>query len=269
VVDLLLVRWLKRPPVPRILRDFTTLALALTVFMFALRGTLGVNLSSLLATSAMISVVLGLALQDTLGSFFAGLALQMEAPLAIGDWVKIGENIGMVTQVSWRTVRIVSLDDDEYTFPNSMVTRSALANFSRPTPAHRCHIAVRIPYRHPPNLVIAALTEAMRSAPRLLANPPAHAVVWEFEESSILYRARYWIGDYRRVNTIRSDVSTRIWYALRRAGIEHAAPVRMLRGSPADTVTGRVAASALNVDIFSPLTDAERDFLAGSLHCAT
>jgi CRP-like cAMP-binding protein len=150
-----------------------------------------------------------------------------------------------------------------------MVTRSALANFSRPTPAHRCFIAVRIPYRHPPNLVIAALTEAMRSAPRLLANPPAHAVVWEFEESSIVYRARYWIGDYRRVNTIRSDVSTRIWYALRRAGIEHAAPVRMLRGSPADTLTGRVATAALNVDIFSPLTDAERDFLAGSLHCAT
>lgn len=270
VVDLFLVGWLKRPPVPRILRDFTTLALALTVFLFALRGTLGVNLSSLLATSAMISVVLGLALQDTLGSFFAGLALQMEAPLAIGDWVKIGEHIGMVTQVSWRTVRIVSLDDDEFTFPNSMVTRSALANFSRPTPAHRCFIAVRIPYRHPPNLVIVALTEAMRSAPRLLANPPAHAVVWEFEESSIVYRARYWIGDYRRVNTIRSDVSTRIWYALRRAGIEHAAPVRLLRrGSPADTLAGRVAAAALNVDIFGPLTDAERDFLAGSLRCAT
>jgi small-conductance mechanosensitive channel/CRP-like cAMP-binding protein len=269
VVDLLLTGWLKRPPVPRILRDFATLALALTVFLFALRGTLGVNLSSLLATSAMISVVLGLALQDTLGSFFAGLALQMEAPLAIGDWVKIGENIGKVTQVSWRTVRIVSLDDDEYTFPNSMVTRSALANYSRPTPAHRCFIAVRIPYRHPPNLVIAALTEAMRSAPSLLANPPAHAVVWEFEESSIVYRARYWISDYRRVNTIRSDVSTRIWYALRRAGIEHAAPVRMLRrGSSADTVTGRVAATALNVDIFSPLTDAERDFLASSLSSA-
>jgi CRP-like cAMP-binding protein len=150
-----------------------------------------------------------------------------------------------------------------------MVTRSALANYSRPTPAHRCFIAVRIPYRHPPNLVIAALTEAMRSAPSLLANPPAHAVVWEFEESSIVYRARYWISDYRRVNTIRSDVSTRIWYALRRAGIEHAAPVRMLRrGSSADTVTGRVAAAALNVDIFSPLTDAERDFLASSLSSA-
>ena len=62
LVDLLLVGWFKRPPVPRILRDFLTLALALTVFLLALRGTLGVNLSSLLATSAMISVVLGLAL---------------------------------------------------------------------------------------------------------------------------------------------------------------------------------------------------------------
>ena len=96
------------------------------------------NLSSLLATSAMISVVLGLALQDTLGSFFAGLALQMEAPLAIGDWVQIGEHQGKVSQVSWRTVRIVSMEDDEFTFPNSLVTRSTLVNFSRPTAAHQC-----------------------------------------------------------------------------------------------------------------------------------
>jgi CRP-like cAMP-binding protein len=167
-------------------------------------------------------------------------------------------------------VRIVSLDDDEFTFPNSMVTRSALANFSRPTTAHRCFIAVRIPYRHPPNLVIGVLAEAMRSTPRLLAKPPAHAIAWEFEESSIVYRARYWISDYRRINTIRSDVATRIWYALRRAGIEHAAPLRMLRrGTPADTPAGRVGAAALDVDIFSPLTSAERDFLAESLRSAT
>ncbi|MHB8834739.1 MAG: cyclic nucleotide-binding domain-containing protein [Candidatus Methylomirabilia bacterium] len=269
LVDLILVGGLKRPPVPRILRDFVTLALALTVFMLSLRGTLGVNLSSLLATSAMISVVLGLALQDTLGSFFAGLALQMEAPLAIGDWVQIDEHQGQVSQVSWRTVRIVSMEGDEFTFPNSLVTRSTLVNFSRPTTAHLSFVAVRIPYRHPPNQVIAALVESMKNTPGVLADPPAHALVWDFDESQIVYRARYWIGDYRRVNYIRSDVGARLWYGLRRSGIENAFPVRLLRReTPGDDRGEPVSAAMLGVDIFNPLTAAERDSLASCLRLA-
>jgi len=269
IIDLILVGWIKRPPVPRILRDFMTLALALTVFLLALRGTLGVNLSSLLATSAMISVVLGLALQDTLGSFFAGLALQMEAPLAIGDWVQIGEHQGQVSQVSWRTVRMVSMDDDEFTFPNSLVTRSTLVNFSRPTSAHRCIVDLRIHYRHPPNQVIAALVGAMRDAPNVLADPPAHALVWEFDDSHIVYRVRYWINNYRRIYYIRSDVSARIWYVLHRAGIEHAYPMRMLRRESPDSDPGApVDAAMLTIDIFSPLTAAERDNLAAGLRRA-
>jgi small-conductance mechanosensitive channel/CRP-like cAMP-binding protein len=269
LVDLLLVGGLKRPPIPRILRDFVTLALALAVFLFSLRGTLGVNLASLLATSAMISVVLGLALQDTLGSFFAGLALQMEAPLAIGDWVQIGVHQGKVSQVSWRTVRIVSMEDDEFTFPNSQVSRSTLVNFSRPTAAHQCYVAVRINYRHPPNQVIAALVAAMQDIPGVLANPPAHALVWEFADSHLVYRARYWIGDYRRINYIRSEVGARIWYALRRSGIENAYPVRLLRREPPGTGPAeRVDAAMLQVDIFSPLTTAELGTLAVRLRRA-
>ncbi len=269
LVDLLLVGWLKRPPVPRILRDFVTLSLALTVFLLALRGPLGVNLSSLLATSAMISVVLGLALQDTLGSFFAGLALQMEAPLAIGDWVQIGEHVGKVTQVSWRTVRIVSMEDDEYTFPNSLVSRATLVNFSRPTTAHQCFVAVRIHYRHPPNQVIATLVDAIRNTPNVLADPPAHALVWEFEDSHIVYRARYWIGNFRRINYIRSDVGGRIWYGLRRNGIENAFPVRLLRRESPTADRGlQVNGGMLDVEILNPLTAAERESLAACLRRA-
>ena len=267
--DLLLVGWLKRPPAPRILRDFVTLTLALTVFLLSLRGLLGVNLSSLLATSAMISVVLGLALQDTLGSFFAGLALQMEAPLAIGDWVQINDHVGQVSQVSWRTVRIVSMESDECTFPNSLVTRSTLVNFSRPTPAHQCFVVVRVHYRHAPNQVVAALADAVRHTPGVLVNPPVHALVWEFADSQIVYRARYWVSDYRRVNHIRSDVGARIWYGLRRAGIENAYPVRLLRREPgAAGQAGRVDAGMLNVDIFDPLSAEERDCLAARLRRA-
>jgi small-conductance mechanosensitive channel/CRP-like cAMP-binding protein len=266
IVDLVLVGWLKRPPPPRILRDFVTIAIALSVFLASLRGLLGFNLSSLLATSAMISVVLGLALQDTLGSFFAGMALQMEAPLAIGDNVQIGEAQGTVVQVSWRTVRILNLDRDEVTFPNSLVTRSTLINFSRPTPAHLCHVEVLVPYRHPPSRVLAVLTEAMRDLPGVLPDPPCHALVWSFTESALVYRARYFIADFRRINFIRSDVGARLWYALRRAEIEQAYPVRVhLPENRAEDPGDRVAEALLKVDILGPLSAAERAGLAEQL----
>jgi small-conductance mechanosensitive channel/CRP-like cAMP-binding protein len=267
--DLLFTGWLKRPPVPRILRDFLTLALALAAFLALLRGTLGVNLSSLLATSAMISVVLGLALQDTLGGFFAGLALQMENPLTIGEWVQIGEHLGQVTQVSWRTVRLCSMETDEITIPNSLVTRSTLVNFSRPTVAHQCFVEVRLGYEHPPNEVIAALAEAAGATPGVLAAPAAHALVWAYGESEIVYRARYWIGDFRRINYLRSDVGANIWYRLRRAGIANAYPSRVLRPAPAEPpadAAARHAGAALGaVDIFAPLSDSERGRLAERL----
>jgi CRP-like cAMP-binding protein len=255
--------------VPRILRDFASLAVALAVFLIALRGTLGVNLTSLLATSAMISVVLGLALQDTLGSFFAGLALQMEAPLAIGEWVRFGEHEGRVTQVGWRTVRIETLDGDEITFPNSLVTRATLQNFSRPALAHRDVVPVRLSYRHPPHEVLASLTEAMRGVPGVLGDPPAHAALWEFGESEVHYRARYWIDDYSRANLIRSEVATRIWYRLNRDGIDHAFPARVLKpeapGPTGEELTRRTAAALLAVDFFAPLTEPERLTLAARL----
>jgi len=270
LVDALLVGWLNRPPPPRILRDFATVAFALAVFLLSLRGMLGLNLSSLLATSAMISVVLGLALQDTLGSFFAGMALQMEAPLAIGDNVQIGEHLGTVVQVSWRAIRLLNLDRDEVTFPNSLVTRSTLINFSRPAPAHLCAVEAHIHYRHSPNLVIAALTEAMRGVPGVLDDPPCHALVWSYAESAVLYRARYFIADFRRVNYIRSDVGARIWYALHRAGIENAYPVRVHRTESQDGDAGdRVNAALLKVDILGPLTPDERSALADRLRPLT
>jgi CRP-like cAMP-binding protein len=109
----------------------------------------------------------------------------------------------------------------------------------------------------------------MRDVPGVLQRPLPDAVVWEYGESEVLYRVRYWIDDYSRVNLIRSEVAARIWYQLRRLGIEHAFPARVLKPDapgPAPEDLGRRTVAALKgVDLFDPLTDAERLALAGSL----
>lgn len=272
LVDLLLVRLLRRPPPPRILRDFVTVGVALAVFLVSLRGTLGVNLSSLLATSAMISVVLGLAVQDTLGSFFAGLALQMESPLCVGEWVQVGEIEGRVSLVGWRSVRIVTLDGDEITFPNSLVTRSTLVNFSRPARAHRAFLQVGVDYSHPPEEVLDALTDAARGIRGILETPSAQTFVWEFGASEIVYRVRYWIDDYAAAKHIRSELASRVWYRLRRSRLDIAYPSLVLRRpepEPGREDRVRRAARALaTVDLFQSLSEEERHALASRMRPA-
>jgi CRP-like cAMP-binding protein len=109
----------------------------------------------------------------------------------------------------------------------------------------------------------------MRDVPGLLGTPPPHALIWEYGESEVVYRARYWIDDYSRDSPLRSDVASRIWYRLRRDGIEHAFPARVLKPDPPcpspEDVERRTAAALRGVDLFEPLSDAERLALAGRL----
>jgi small-conductance mechanosensitive channel/CRP-like cAMP-binding protein len=269
LLDLLLGGWLRRPPtVPRILRDFLTLLVAILILFLALRGNLGVNVTSLLATSAMLTVVVGLALQDTLGSFFSGLALQMERPLAIDDWIRVGDQEGQVTQVTWRAVRIRTPEEDEVTIPNALLARSVLLNYSRPTLAHMHVVDVRVPFDQPAQKVMAVLEEAMRRTPGVIGNPAPHTLLWQYGPTEIVYRARFYIDDYRRVNRIKGAVGTSIWYALNRAGIPIPVPEMVLRrpqpGPRVDPLA--VATAALDTaPIFGPLSEAERRSLAARL----
>src|SRR5262249_14177533 len=74
------------------------------------RNDFGVELTPFLATSAVVGAVVGLALQDTLGNLFAGIALHTEAPFRVGDWVRVGDRDGRVEQVSWRAMRLRTWD---------------------------------------------------------------------------------------------------------------------------------------------------------------
>ncbi|HSQ19245.1 MAG TPA: mechanosensitive ion channel domain-containing protein, partial [Blastocatellia bacterium] len=80
----------------------------------------------LIATSTVVSVVIGLALQDTLGNFFAGLSLHIEQPFHILDAIRIGDTLGRVESVTWRTTTIRTNNNTTIIFPNSRVARDPL-----------------------------------------------------------------------------------------------------------------------------------------------
>ena len=87
----------------------------------------------LLATSAVGAVVVGFALQDTLGNFFAGLAIQIEKPFRVGHWIRVGGREGQVQEVTWRATKLRTKDGQFLIVPNSVISKDAILNYSEPT----------------------------------------------------------------------------------------------------------------------------------------
>src|SRR2546430_1487005 len=129
--------------IPRLLRSLLAWAGTFVVAAVVLRLEYRLNLSSLLATSALLSVVLGFALQETLGNLFSGLTLHAEQPFDQGEWVSFGKWRGKVLDVGWRSTRLVTSDHDEILVPNGLISREVVVNHSRPTAQDCVELSVR------------------------------------------------------------------------------------------------------------------------------
>jgi len=207
--------------------------------------------------------VVGLALQDTLGNLFAGIALHSEAPVHVGDWVRVGDRDGRVEQVSWRAMRLRTWDGDTLTVPNNEVARHAVLNYSHPRAAHSRTIGVGVNYHTPPNRVIGVLRRVLEQV-GLPAEPPSTVRIVGYHDSAIHYEIRYYFAAYEDYRRFESELFRLIWYHFRRHGIEIPFPVRdvfLHRAAPAvpsrETPAERLERALRTVDLFRPLSDDE------------
>lgn len=186
----------------------------------------------LLATSAVTSLVLGLALQPILGNFFAGLVISVERPFRINDWVRFEGTEGQVVSINWRTTHLRTRDNDNLVVPNSTIAGQDVLNFHYPHPLHMERIYVGAHYRHPPYLVKTAMLDAARRARGVLDKPSAEVFLHDFDESSITYELRAWIEDFAAKPAIINRVRSYIWEEFRRHGITIPFPIRTLEIEP-------------------------------------
>jgi len=148
--------------------------------------------------------------------------------LGINDWIKVGESVGRIAEIKWRSTLLWTEEGDLLIMPNSQLLDAEVLNLSRPDVVQREEITVGFHYRHPPNTVKQVLLHAALDAPHVLASPAPDCIVADFADSAITYKLRYWINDYTHHAIIASDVRTRVWYAAQRAGLEIPFPIRTL-----------------------------------------
>jgi len=211
---------LARRELPRILRDLVhSVAYLITAAIVLTRSE--VDVTKVFTASVLTTAVIGLALQETLGNIMAGLALQLERDLEVGDWVKIDDKVtGRIREVRWRATTVVTKNGDLVLIPNGVIARSLITNFSRPTTAHRQWISMRVHFRHPPAKVRDVVVEAVRAQSFVRADPAPDCILLDFKDDASTYACRYWMDDFQRDDASDSAVRSAIWYALHRAGME-------------------------------------------------
>jgi small-conductance mechanosensitive channel len=192
----------------------------------------GFDLGPLLATSAVTSLVLGLALQPILGNFFSGLVISFERPFRINDWIQLGSVEGRVVDITWRTTHLRTRDNDNLIVPNSQIASQELVNFYYPHPLHMERLNVHAHYRTPPHRATDALLEAARGVEGVLDKPSPEVFLLEFGESGVVYELRVWMQDIADRPRLESELRRRIWEVFRRRGITIPFPIRTLEVDP-------------------------------------
>jgi small-conductance mechanosensitive channel/CRP-like cAMP-binding protein len=212
--------------IPRLVIDIINFIVLALVAVIVLNRVFGMQLTAFLVTSTVLSAVIGLSLQDILGNLFAGLALQMERPYSLGEWVSVGEKEGVVAQMNWRTLTIRTRPGDYVTIPNATISKEIVTNYSRPDLKHRCSVTVGLSYDHVPGDAKKALYGALTEVEGILDDPAPEVLLQQFDAYTINYDARFWISEFARRQQIEDAVRSRIWYCLQRAGLTIPYPIR-------------------------------------------
>ncbi|MDO8432337.1 MAG: mechanosensitive ion channel family protein [Candidatus Binatus sp.] len=220
-----------------ILKDLLMFGGWVVVALAVLYTDFGVEPFTILGTTTVLAAVLGFALQETLGNIFSGLTLQMSHPFEPGDWVRSGANIGRLRGTNWRSTIIMTRANERLEIPNSMIAKDVLHNYS--TGAVADEVAVGISYSVPPNRVRDVVMALLRDVPQVLHTPLPEVLAWEYGDSAIKYRIKYWISDYGTQELVRDRVVSNLWYALRRHSIEIPFPIRTIKMQPGDGVEQR------------------------------
>jgi small-conductance mechanosensitive channel len=205
--------------VPSLLVDLCRTLLVVFGLAIILAQVWGADLGGVLAALGVGSLVIGLALQDSMGNLFSGIALLFERPFAVGDWIKLGDKTGKVIEITWRSVHIQTRQRQLIIVPNSALAKDSFSNYSRPTKIHGEDFIMGFSYDDPPNHVMDILREVTATTEGVLSDPAPIIQIVSYDAYSIGYLIRFFVVDYEGLPRIRGALLSRLWYVSNRHGL--------------------------------------------------
>ena len=210
--------------VPVLLVDLVTLAFSIFIAAWISTTIFGVRWAPLLATSAIVSVVLGLALQDTLGNLFAGVAIQIDKPYEIGDWVEVHTDknsfMGEVHEITWRATVLYGMMDELVTLPNRIAAQSQISNFSaRNKPVYR-GVSVWMDVNAPDEAVKESFKKVLKGSHGVLQHVEHFVMLREIGVNGTHWRLVYPVADFSQQYQILDGILMNVQSELKERGFQ-------------------------------------------------
>lgn len=254
-----------RSRVPKLLIDLSRLFLITVGVAIVLARVWSADLAGLATALGVSSIVIALALQDTLGSVMSGIALLFEKPFSVGDWLKVGDVVGQVIDINWRAVRLQTLEREMIVIPHKLISGEMVRNFSQPLRLHAERFRVGFSYQDAPNGAKQILKSTALATEGILEQPEPQIFTISYDDSSITYEVKFFIEDYGQLEEIRDRFVTRVWYAAQRNNLVIPFPIRTVYhyhgpSSQDKKYSQKVAQSMESIPAFVPL-DKENNHL--------
>jgi small-conductance mechanosensitive channel len=212
-------------------RHLLTDLIGLIIFGVAVLGIVGIVLkqpvSGLLATSGLFAAIIGLATQRMISDVFSGLALTVERPFAVGDWLEVGSGVaGKIIEANWRAVRLVTIEGRAVVIPNSVLANNQFVNVTAPQRYFRLRREICLDYSAPGERVVPILRAAMEATPGVRKDPQPIVLIDETNDRGIVYSLNFWVSDYPEQFPVSRDVVITALRFLDQAGLVPAYPKR-------------------------------------------
>ena len=237
----------RQPRRRKILSDLVAGLIYLAAVFGILKFAFHQPIEGLLATSGIVAVVLGLALQSTLADLFSGIAINIEDPFRAGDWISVdGTNEGQVIEINWRATRMRDRNGDTLVIPNSQIAKSRVTNHSLPERAHPSSISIDIEAEQPADEVGKILVSAVLDARRVLSAPLPDVTVQTIRARTASYCVSFYVADYADIPTAQAQSLKQVLSCVANAGLRLARPqtdVFVIEGSRTATPSTPTAQS--------------------------
>jgi small-conductance mechanosensitive channel len=185
-----------------------------------------VDLSQVVTALGVGSVVIALALQDTLSNLVSGFLLIFEAPFQVGDWVQIQGLEGEVIEINWRAVRLKTIDRDIVIIPNGVLGQETICNYTLLDDLHACRVRITVSNSEPPNKVLKVLKQTILAVEGVVPEPEPLVRPVNFTDFIGEYEIKYFIRDYVEAEKIEGQFLTNLFYAAQRNNISDPMPVQ-------------------------------------------
>jgi small-conductance mechanosensitive channel/CRP-like cAMP-binding protein len=271
--DLFVVRW-KRGSFPAAFKHIITAFILVVLALILLKEILSINVTSLIATTTVLTATIGLAFQSTLSNMLAGLTIHLEKPLKQGDWISAGGHEGRVIDITLRSTRVMTVENNLVFIPNSTVLSEAVVNYSLPDTTVMRKLFVGVSYAVPPNKVKSAVLEVLSIVPGVAKGPASRIRVIGYGDFSVQYEIRYPLASFATYGDTEGQIMNLLWYRFRRSGIDIPMPIRDVNMHHITPESLReeqeqreeaIMALLGRVEIFSPLSKPELKELVGHL----